>query len=112
MGCGNESTPGKKLKDGISAQGASIKINHETSEADIAAMRKELYATHQAVMSDEGSKYFENGKVHQLKLSVKLPNGAGWSTQASNAQLKESDYGFQFVKKDSTYQIEHIGKFE
>lgn len=112
MSCGSDSKSSDAIKEGVSATGAHVKVTHETTKAELIALKKNLFSNTNSILSYDGSTFFENDKINYLDLAIKLSNGAGGKTKASNAQLKESAYGFIFEITDQGPKMVRMGKFD
>jgi hypothetical protein len=87
---------------------ALMKVSHQTTQTEFSAMAKKL--AEQGIEIDfSKSEFFEDGKLRNLKLAVKTPDGNSGATTADQVTLQFEYFGFLYQKGgDVSFQIGNI----
>jgi len=85
-----------------------MKVSHQTSKAELTSMAKKL--AEQGIDIDfSKSEFFEDGKLRNLKLAVKTPDGNSGVTSADQVTLQFKYFGFIYQKgEDISFKIGEI----
>jgi hypothetical protein len=74
-----------------------VKLSHLTTKAEMTEIAEKA-KEQQLVVDFEGSEFFEDGKLRNLKLKVTIPNGSGGMTSADLAKLQFKYWGFRYSR--------------
>ena len=79
---------------------ALMKVSHQTTKAELSSMVIKL--AEQGIDIDfSKSEFFEDGKLRNLKLAVKTPDGNSGATSADQVTLQFKYFGFLYQKDGS-----------
>lgn len=79
---------------------ALMKVSHQTTKAELSSMAIKL--AEQGIDIDfSKSEFFEDGKLRNLKLAVKTPDGDSGTTSADQVLLQFKYFGFLYQKDKS-----------
>lgn len=87
---------------------AQMKVSHQTKKEELISISQKL-ADHGIQIDFSKSEFFEDGKLRNLKLAVKTPDGSNGTTSADLVTLQFKYFGFIYKKTGSpTFKIGEI----
>ena len=90
---------------------AEVKLSHETTKAEMDEIIIALDSQYKAQFSYEGSRFFDNGKLRDLKMRILLSSGQSGKGSAMLAHLEYKYYGFVFDIQNAEGTGLKIGTF-
>lgn len=76
---------------------ALMKVSHVTTKAELISMAQKL-AEQNITIDFSSTEFFEDGKLRNLKLAIKTPEGSSGTTSADLVTLQFKYFGFKYDK--------------
>jgi len=106
--CNNKELPTKiELTD----TSILVLLSYQSTQSEVEQLKTDLQSRYGLTVDDSGTRYFDDGKLRDLKLSVQNSSGKGGSVQAMLFALEKNYWGFQMKVVDGKIVPMRFGNF-